>query len=143
MKSETLKTIKNYLRGAFTGAMVVCVLLVTTFSFAANAQSISSEGINPEVKYLGTIQGKLVFQIDLQSVSENNPYVSIRDEEGNVLFTERIRDNKFSRKFAFEKEEFEGKKLSFVIYNGKEATAQSFQVSRNTRVVEDVMITRL
>jgi hypothetical protein len=142
MKSEMLRTVKNYLRRAFTGAMVVCVLVVTCFPMAAEAQKFAFEPKNPEIRYLGTVQDKLVFQIDLPSVSENHQYISIKDEDGMTLFTERIRDNKFSRKFAFEKEEFEGKKLSFVIYGGKETTAQTFQVTRNMRMVEDLVITR-
>lgn len=142
MKSEILRTVKNSLRRTFTGAMVVCVLMVTCFPIAAEAQKFAVEPKNPEIRYLGTVQDKLVFQIDLPGVSENHQYISIKDEDGMTLFTERIRDNKFSRKFAFEKEEFEGKKLSFVIYGGKETTAQTFQVTRNMRMVEDVVITR-
>jgi hypothetical protein len=141
MKSNILRTVKNYTRRAFTGVMVVCVLMVTCLPVAAEAQKFALEPKNPEVRYLGTVQDKLVFQIDLPRVSPDQ-YISIKDEDGMTLFTEKIRDNKFSRKFAFEKEEFEGKKLSFVIYGGKETTAQTFQVTRNMRVVEDLVITR-
>lgn len=142
MNNEILTTVKNYLRSAVTGAMIVCVLLVTGLSPAANAQPFSTGNNHPEIKYLGTIDDKMVFQVDLENVPANQ-YVSIRDEEGNTLYTERIGNTKFSRKFAFEKEEFEGKKVSFVIHGGKASTDLTFQVSRNTRLVEDLVITKL
>lgn len=143
MKYETLHTVRKHTHKALVSTLVVCVLLMSSFPAAAYAQKFSFERKNPEIKYLGTVKDKLLFQIDLQSVSEKNQYVSIKDEEGNILFTEKIRDNQFSRKFAFDKEEFEGKKVSFVIHDGTETSAQTFQVSRNLRMVEDVVITRL
>lgn len=133
---------KSYLRSTLTEAMIVCVLLVTALPLAANTQPFSGGNNHPEIKYLGTLQDKMVFQVDLKNVSANQ-YVSIRDEEGNTLYTERIGNTKFSRKFAFEKEEFEGKKVSFVIHGGKASTDLTFQVSRNTRLVEDLVITKL
>lgn len=143
MNKEILQTVNGFLRRAFAGTMVVCALVVTSLPLAAHAQQFKTIESNPEIKYLGTIQDKLVFQIDLQSASEKPLYVSIKDENGVILFSEKIKDNKFSRKFAFDKEEFDGQKLSFVIHDSEETTSQAFQVARNMRVVEDVVITRL
>lgn len=144
MKYAILNTLKSYLHRTFTAAVVASVLLVSSLPLAAGAQQLSSDKNNPEVKYLGTIDNKLVFQIDLQNASENNYlFVSIKDENGSTLFNEKIRANQFSRKVAFEKEEFEGKKISFVIYNGRESSTQVFQVSRSLRMVEDVAITQV
>lgn len=142
MKNAILPTVKHYLRSVFTAAMVVGVLMTTGLAGAANAQPLSTASNYPEIRYLGTVQDKLVFQIDLKSVSANQS-VSIRDEEGNTLYTERIGGTTFSRKFAFEKEEFEGRKVSFIIHGDKASTAQVFQVARNWRTVEDLVITKL
>ena len=143
MKKEILQTVNGFLRSAFAGIMVVCALMLTGLPLAADAQTLATYSNHPEIKYLGTIQGKMVFQIDLQNIAANNQFVSIKDEEGNILYTERVRDNKFSRKFAFDQEEFEGRKVSCIIQGGKERTAQTFEVARNMRLVEDLVITRL
>lgn len=143
MKYAILNTLKSYLHRTFTVAVVASLLLVSSLPLAAGAQQFSSDRKNPDIKYLGTLDNKLVFQVDLPGSSENNQFVTIKDEDGNTLFSEKIRDNQFSRKFAFEREEVEGKKISFVIYNGKEISAQVFQVSRSLRMVEDVAITQV
>lgn len=117
--------------------------MLTGLPLAADAQTLATYSNHPEIKYLGTIQGKMVFQIDLQNIAANNQFVSIKDEEGNILYTERVRDNKFSRKFAFDQEEFGGQKLSFIIHDANNKTSQAFQVARSMRMVEDVVITKL
>lgn len=142
MNKQIVQTVSNFLSRAFAGALVACALVVTSFSSVANAQQFSTTTDHPEIKYLGTVEDKLVFQIDLKSVSAKQS-VSIRDEQGNTLYTERIDGTTFSRKFAFEKEEFEGKKVSFVIHGGKASSAQTFQVARNWRTIEDLVITKL
>lgn len=143
MKSENLKTARNYMRRTLNYTMLFCALVASSFPLATNAQEFSFDKVNPDIRYLGAIQDKLIFQIDLQSKSTDLMYVSIKDEDGTVLFTEKIRDNQFSRKFAFDKNEFEGKKLSFIIHEANESKAQTFQVARQMRMVEDVVITRL
>jgi hypothetical protein len=143
MNKQILQTVNGILRRAVAGTIVVCALMVTILSSKANAQQLTTAKNTPEIKYLGTVQDKLVFQVDFRSVANNSLFVSIKDDEGMVLFTEKIKDSKFSRKFAFDREEFEGKKLSFVIHDATETTAQTFQVARNLRLVEDVVITRL
>lgn len=143
MKKEILQTVNVFLRSVLAGTMAVCALLVINFPSTAHAQQFSATGNNPEIKYLGTVQDKLVFQIDLKSNSAESLFVSIKDDDGVVLFTERVRDNQFSRKFAFDKEEFSGQKLSFVIHDANDNTSQAFQVARSMRVVEDVVITKL
>lgn len=143
MNKQIFQTVSTFLRRGFVGTMVVCALMVTNLLHPAQAQQLKTGKPSPEIKYLGTVQDKLVFQVNLQSSSSNTLFVSIKDDEGFVLFTEKIRDSKFSRKFAFDREEFEGKKLSFVIHTAGETTAQTFQVARNLRFVEDVVITRL
>lgn len=143
MKKEILQTVNGFFRSVFAGTMVVCALLVISFPSEATAQKFSTDSNNPEIKYLGNVQDKLVFQIELKNTSSESLFVSIKDDDGVVLFTERVRDNQFSRKFAFDKEEFSGRKLSFVIHDANENTTHSFQVARSMRVVEDVVITRL
>ncbi|HEY1114872.1 MAG TPA: hypothetical protein VGE66_14985 [Chitinophagaceae bacterium] len=143
MKKEILQTVNGFLRSALAGTMVVCALMLTGLPLSASAQTFTTTSVNPEIKYLGIIEGKLVFQIDLKTTSGDNQFVSIRDNEGVVLFTERIGDNQFSRKFAFDQEEFGGQKLSFIIHDANNKTSQAFQVARSMRVVEDVVITKL
>lgn len=143
MKKEILQTVNNLLRRALPCIMVVCAFLATSFPSAANDRPFSTGGSNPEIRYLGTVEDKLVFQVDLKSTSNTPLFVSIKDDEGVVLFTERVRENEFSRKFAFSKEEFYGQKLSFVIHDANNNTSQAFQVARSMRLVEDVVITKL
>lgn len=143
MKKEILLTVNSLMRKAFARTMVVCALVVITFPLAADAQKFTIEKNSPEIKYLGTVQDRLLFQIDMENVPNSPLYVTIKDEEGNVLFAEKVRDANFSRKFAFDKGEFEGKRVSFIVQGVNGKSTQTVQVATRTRMVEDVVITRL
>jgi hypothetical protein len=143
MKKEILLTISRATRRALVSTMMVCALVVNCLPISAGAQKLSLEKSTPEIKYLGTIQDKLLFQIEFESEGDSPMYFSIKDDNENILFTEKIKSKSFSRKFAFEKETFEGKKVTFIIHGTKESVTQTFQVARKMRMVEDIVITRL
>ena len=144
MKKEMTPTAHTFIRRTIFASIITCVMAVSFVSNTATAQkqNFYVSKTNPLIKYLGTIQDKLLFQIDLKMDSDDKMFVSIRDEDGNTLFKEKVADKSFTKKFAFEKEELEGKTLTFIIHTTKGDEYQSFQVSRNTRLVEDVVITK-
>jgi len=69
--------------------------------------------------------------------------VLIKDEDGNVLYADRFKDKKLTKKFKVNTAEYGDVRLTFVISTEKERTSQVFQVNTNTRVIDDVVVTNL
>jgi hypothetical protein len=131
---------KNVLRKTITYFSFVAVLLFHSLP-ALQAQS---NGNNPvSVRYIGLVDQQPVFQVEFENGEEKSFQVSIRDEEGNLLYNERANAKKFSRKFQLEKSAPESMKLTITLTREKEKQSQVFEINTNVRVIQDVVITRL
>jgi hypothetical protein len=140
MKKQMLKTISNVVRSRFIPVLLFSVL--TLSSNAIFAQEITSTG-KPEVKYVGKVEDQLLFQVNYENNSNEAYTVAVKDEDGNLLYTDRFKDKKFSKQFRVTPSEYGNMKLVFVFSNDKEKQTQVVQINTNTRVVDDVVVTKL
>ena len=117
------------------------VLLFTSVA-ATEAQAAT---VNPgdkitEVKYVGTSDDAVVFNVSVDNPTGGKFSVIVLDEQGDKLFEEIYTDKKFDKRFKLPKAE--KNKLTFVIRNFKTADIkQSFEI--NTKYTEDVVVTKL
>src|SRR6476660_5320947 len=66
------------------------------------------------IRYIGNFNEQPMFQIEFDNQNQEFFNVSIRDEEGNVLFFEKSKDKKFSRRFQLAKD-VNNVKLTFTL----------------------------
>jgi hypothetical protein len=110
------------------------------FIGATSAQAKLPE---PTIKYIGTLDGQPVFRVDLDNQDNSIYHLTIKDDSGDILYSEKIREKEFSKKFKFENSDRRSVKLTFVV-DGKEGSrAQDFQVNTSTKVWNDVVVTSL
>ncbi len=118
-------------------------LLTLSFTGTVHAQTSTASTSKPVIKYLGRSDDQLVFQVDYNNLSDETFNVSIKDEDGNLIYVDRFRDKKFSKKFRINESEYGAMKLTFVFSSGKDYQAQAFQINTNSHVVDDVVVTNL
>jgi hypothetical protein len=134
-------------------ARVVRVAIVSLSLFATSLVSmipqvaIAQTGayVTPSsaiIKYLGFVEDKLLFNVDIENKKEERCWISIQDESGEVLYRQEFKETRFAKTFGVKKDELEGKNLVFVLMRGKEKQEQVFQVSTNTRVIQDVIVAK-
>lgn len=138
MKKQILNTVKK------TVVNFGFAFLFVLNNIPAQAQDKVRTGIPPaDIKYLGKVNNQPLLLIDFDNVNEQTIYLSITDEYGNVLYTEKIKDRKFSKKFQWQTSEMDNAKLKFTLTSEKEKQFQVFEVNSNMRMVQDVVITKL
>ena len=115
------------------------------FSFMPSVIAQEKPFQTPQVliKYIGSVENQPVFQIEFDNQNEETLNLSIKDEEGNLLYTERTKEKKFLKKFQYLTAEIDQVKLTFTESNEKERQAQSYEVNTRMRYVQDVVVTRL
>ena len=134
MKSATINTIVKIV---FFTAVIALFTVGTVLT--ANAQ----EGNNPvAIKYIGAIGNQPVFSVEFDNETEEEIIVSLKDAEGNTLYTEKFQGKKFAKRFQLNRTE-DDMRLTLSLTNRKDRQTQQFQINRNTRIVEDVTVTRL
>jgi hypothetical protein len=128
-------TIKNY------GTIVLAV----AFSFIATV-SWATDGRNDtpvvSLKYIGLVQNQPMFQLDLNSVEETDFYVSIKDQYGQVFFSEKIKAKNFTRNFRLDTESLDDSVLKVEVRDGNKKP-EVFTINRNTRYYEETSISKL
>ena len=141
MKKQT-RNLMNTARNFLVPALFV-VLSITGLSYGkAYGQSYTSNS-KPSIQYVGKVNDQLIFQVDYDNPTNEAVNVLIKDESGNVLYADRFKDKKLSKKFKVNTAEYGDARLTFVISTDKERTSQVFQVNTNTRVIDDVVVTNL
>jgi len=113
---------------------------------AANAQSTAS-GAGPTdnaaiVKYLGTQDDMIVFNVAYDNPQGSKFLVTIKDQDGNQLYQRFYSDKSFYKQFKLPKTDKD--KVVFIFRNGQEAPiVKTFAVNVNSRFVQEVAIKKV
>lgn len=113
---------------------------------AANAQSTAS-GAGPSdnaatVKYLGTQDDMIVFNVAYDNPQGSKFLVTIKDQDGNQLYQRFFSDKSFYKEFKLPKTDKD--KVIFIFRNGQEApVVKTFAVNVSSRFIQEVAIKKI
>jgi hypothetical protein len=96
-----------------------------------------------EVKYLGSVQGKPLFQIAFNNPLGEEVTLSLRDENGVLIYSDVVKDKSYSRKLQFNDLDTDKLRVTLTLRTKKESQSQTFEITKSTRVVEDVAVVSL
>jgi len=114
------------------------------FSTGASAHGEKSDPPVAQLKYLGNIENQPVFQLDLNAAKEVNDFlISIKDELGETIYSERVTAKVFTRKFRLDTETLNDDQLRVEVRARGNKKAEVFTINRNTRFVEEASVTKL
>ncbi len=133
----------NTLLRVIKPAFFSLLILSLASTMPANATGDNPKATPVEVKYLGTEDGKPTFQIAVNNPQGEEVVLSLRDENGYVLYTDTIKDKVYSRKLKFDELDADKLKLTLTLRTKKDVQTQTFQITKNTRTVEDVAVVSL
>lgn len=92
------------------------------------------------VKHVSTSDDKLVFQVSMNNETGEKFNLSIRTEDGTLLFSEVYQDKHFDKKYILDKSDSKPK-LTFIIRTLKDKEVQVFEINTITRIVENYDVT--
>lgn len=137
---------KNAIVGTLTRLVkpFVVTLLVFSLITSVSAQPIDKIKETPfEVKYLGSIAGKPMFQISFSNPQGDDVQVTLRDENGYTIFTDVSKEKTYSKKLQFNDLDTDKLKLTLTLRTKKDSQTQAFEITKSTRTVEDVAVVAL
>ena len=134
MKKQNLRSLKIFVKGSFLALML-------TTSVYAVAQPFGDPIVKEAtVKHISTTNEKIIFQLSLENETGERFGVSIKDEQGNIIFQNIYSEKKFDKKFILDKSETIGK-LTFIVRSLKDNQTQAFEVNTTSRLIENVNVT--
>ena len=128
----------------FNNNRLIAIAFFTIFTLAIAPAAMAGEK-NPvvpvEMKFTGLFKNQPVFQLNFTGNSEQNEFtIIISDEYGNSLYSENIKGENFTKKFLLNTDEIGDNTLLFKILSNKTKQSVTYEVNRNTRLVQDVEI---
>ena len=85
--------------------VALMAFISTSFSNPVSAMDKKSDPPGVEIRYLGFVDNNPVFEILTNNVKTDNFFITIRDEAGTVLFSEKLSGKKLSRRYRIDTEE--------------------------------------
>jgi hypothetical protein len=130
---------KTKIRNYGTIALFIVFSLVTTV-IRANGEKKAPPAA--ELKYIGILKNQPVFQLDLNSAKEEDFTIAIKDQFGQVLYSEKVKAKTYTRKFQLDTENLDDAILRVEVKSGKNKP-EVFKINRNTRFYEETSISKL
>ena len=85
--------------------IALAAIISTSFSNPVLATDKKNDPTGVEIKYLGFQDKNPVFEIIMNNTKEDNFIITIRDESGTVLYSEKLSGKNLSRKYRIDTEE--------------------------------------
>lgn len=130
----------------FRNNRLIAVAFLTFFSGTSiSLQANDKDSIVPvELKYVGNIQNQPLFQLNFSGNPGQNEFlISVTDQYGTALYKENIKGEIFSKKFLLNTDEIGDDLIRFEITCKKSGKAVTYEINRQTRLLQDMVITQL
>ena len=115
--------------------ITTAIIAVILFTNTAAAQTVSKE--TPlTVKYLGSQDDSLLFQVEINTGNSNFSLLKINDKAEGELYSQSWKTSAKFQTFKIEKKDYQ--ELSFKLLSGKNIYTKTF--SSNTRLVEKTTV---
>ena len=134
----TIKTTRMITMGLFT----LCTMGLTNATFAGK------KGEEPaELKLVGKVQNHPVFQLNLNNKEAEEYIINIKDENYNVLYSEKIKGSAISRNYQLAIDESDmstpGFGIRVEVTPAKTHKTQVYKISTQTSVTQNIVVNQL
>ena len=119
-------------------------IISTAFSNPVSAMGKKSDPPGVEIRYLGFVNKNPVFEITTSNVLTENFFVTIRDEAGTVLHSEKLSGKKLSRRYRIDtEEEIADGGLRFEVRSVKSKKTDVYIVGVSENITREMAVTRI
>lgn len=133
-----MKNVKLNLRLSLLVALFTMSFAAPAFAFAGN----DNDKVAVELSYVGNLNDKPVYQLNLKNLEAGEYTIVIRDAFGEVLYKEKVKGTSITRKFQLENELTEDN-LRFEIVNRNNNVSSVYEINKSSRLVEEVVVNKI
>jgi hypothetical protein len=135
---------KSLFKAVF-GKLILGTIFVMTLATAHAQSAASGDGQNQQatVKYLGTQEDMIVFNVSYPNPDGGKFELTIRDQDGSSLYQNTFTGKSFYKQFRLPKTDKD--RVAFIFHsNAQEAdVVKAFEINVNSRFVHEVAIKKL
>ena len=119
-------------------------IISTSFSNPVSAMDKKSDPPGVEIRYLGFVDKNPVFEITTSNVQAHNFFITIRDEAGTVLYSEKLSGKKLSRRYRIDtEEEIADGGLRFEVRSVKSKKTEVYIAGVSENITREMAVTKI
>ena len=124
-------------------------IVALAFTLAFSTPTLANDGdkenptTNTELKFIGNMENQPVFQLNLTNNEDDEITVTFRDENGNILYTDKYKGANLSKKFLLRSEDLVDATFNVVVKSKKNNTTEVYSINRNHSYVEETVINKV
>ena len=135
---QTIKNAKMITVGLFT----LCTMGFVNATFAG-----ATTDAPVELKFIGKVANQPVFELKLNNDVAQAYYINIKDASGNVLYSEKVRGEKLSRKYQLDIDASDmdapGFGVSVEVTSANTHKTEVYKISAEKTVTENIVVAKL
>jgi hypothetical protein len=124
--------------------LAAAMIVLFSISFATTAQANNTgEKLPVVVKCIGYENESPIFHVSFANEAEEEFLFTIKDVQGNLIYSDRIKGTSMQRKFKLVSEDVPYDEFNFEFTNLKTNTTVKYKVVAKTRIVNDTEVTKV
>jgi len=120
-------------------ALSLATIFVTSTSFAINPGNQKPE----DVRYVGNVNELPVYRVSLNNNNAATYIVSIKDNEGNILYSEKVSGKEIVRNYQIDEVYSNDYSLTFEVNNVTEKTNSVYEINKTKKVFDEVAVSKV
>ncbi|MFN4314937.1 MAG: hypothetical protein ACK4E0_11620 [Chitinophagaceae bacterium] len=133
---------KNVIKSGRFATLTLAALLTLGLSTQVFAGT-EKEPTGVEIKYVGSHKNQPVLELNFNNPDEIEYSIEVVDEHNVLLYKDVVKANAGTRRFLLNTEELGNVGLRFEITGKKSNKTTVYEINRNARVVEDLVVNKV
>ncbi|WP_127132757.1 hypothetical protein [Pseudoflavitalea rhizosphaerae] len=121
----------------------VTVLVLSTVAYANGGKDPKNNTNNIEVKHIGNYENQPIFQLSLTSEEADEFIITLRDSDGNVLYSDKEKGTSITRKFLLTTQEIGDNIVTIEVKSKKSPKAEVYTINRKQNLIEEMFVTKI
>lgn len=122
-------------------ALALVTIFTTTTAFAA---TVNNENENPEeVRYIGNVNELPVYRLSLNNANTATYVVTIKDNDGNTLYSEKVSGKDIVRNYQFEELPSFDYSVIFEVNNLTNGGSSIYKINKTKKSVDEIAVNKI
>ena len=122
---------------------IVALALTLAFTTPTMANDGEKGDHKTELKFIGNMENQPVFELNLANKIEDEYTVIFRDENGNVLYSDKFKGTGLTKKFLLKLEDLGDTALHVTVKSKNSNTTEVYSINRSHSYVEETQVNKV
>ena len=124
-------------------SIAMSLFFVLSLNLTASATDEDKKPSTIQLKMISNANEAPVFQLDLNNKEVEEFYVTIKDNFGNTLYSDKIKGSNISKKFKLNPEGMSDESIRVEVRSKKTNKSEVYTINRSSKYIQETVVNKL